>query len=342
MARFLSPPKVTSKPPAEIAAELNGDIPLSKLEVVDRPVGDGIVWLLASKPARGMRAMHAAIQAELGVTLSSTGRGRTLREQWHGFGGNQHRYIPCTKTEFDAASEPKKDPPRKQWHQRDRDRVRAALSDLDIPDEEFWIKKRKRNGNFPATAASPGTSPHGQWCADDLAIGPFPRADSIGFHSEVGQWLFAHEKEFGFGHGLSTEAWHVQWFMGDVMPQRVLDFEQEHGRGPGPVDPGRRGRRRRHDQEDDDMAKLFKVDGLDAVFAVNGMVASWIRDPGDLDIAFLNHLVPSNSHFDIVDKATFRALKLVGQVPPGFKPSDFDEVIAGTITRRAPRRRPLG
>ena len=49
--------------------------------------------------------------------------------------------------------------------------------------------------------------------------------DTITHNSKVGQWLFAHEMEYGFGHGLKSEAWHLQWFVGDNMPQAVLDFE---------------------------------------------------------------------------------------------------------------------
>ena len=146
--------------------------------------------------------------------------------------------------------------------------------ELDMPDEEFWRKKKLPNGKFPATAASPGTSPHGKWCADDLAIGPFPRMDTITHDSKVGQWLFAHEMEFGFGHGLKSEAWHLQWFVGDNMPQAVLDFEAIHGRGPGPDEPGGRVGSRREMKKKDDMPIAMKAKDAPAVFAVNGMVAS--------------------------------------------------------------------
>ncbi len=328
MAGLLRPPKVDSKPPPDILKELNGAIPRSKLEVVDLDADMGDVWLLASKPARGMRAMHAAIRVELEVVLSSTGRGRTTMEQWTIFGGQQARYEPCTKAVFDTLIHPADDKPRKQWMKRDRDRVRALFADLDIPDEEFWAKKKRSNGTFPATAASPGTSPHGWWCADDLAIGPFPRMDTITHSSKVGQWLFAHETEFGFGHGLTSEAWHVQWFMGDVMPQAVLDFEAIHGRGPGPVDTGtgRVGSRRAMKRKDD-MPIAMKAKDAPAVFAVNGMVASWIPTREIFDQLLFVGLAPPIENIKEVDRSFFRSLRLVGEMPPDFSPADFQQVV---------------
>ncbi len=127
MAGLLSAPQVESKPPSDILKELNGAIPRSKLEVVDLDFNKGDVWLLASNPARGMRAMHAAIHEELGVVLSSTGRGRTTLEQWTIFGGQQARYEPCTEAVFNTLTEPNNDKPRKRWMKKDRDRVRALF-----------------------------------------------------------------------------------------------------------------------------------------------------------------------------------------------------------------------
>ena len=330
MAGLLSPPQVKSKPPSDILKELNGAIPRSKLEVVDLDFNKGDVWLLASSPARAMRAMHATIHAELGVVLSSTGRGRTTLEQWTGFGGQRARYEPCTEAVFNTLTEPKKDPPRKRWMKKDRDRVRALFSDLDIPDEEFWAKK-KIKGVFPATAASPGTSPHGWWCADDLAIGPFPRQDPIGFKSAVGQWLFAHEMEFGFGHGLSTEPWHVQWFVGDDMPQAVLDFEANSGRGPGPVETGsgtRAGTRREiKTEDDDDMPIAMKAKDAAAVFTVNGMIATWVPDMETYNKLVFVGLAPPAENISPVDRSFFKALRLVGEMPPDFSPADFHQAV---------------
>jgi hypothetical protein len=331
MADLLGPPKVTAKPPSDILEELNGAIPRSMLEVVDVDADKGDDWLLASKPARGMRAMHAAIHEALnGVVLSSTGRGRSLLEQWTAFGGQKARYEPCTKALFDTLTNPTDDKPRKQWLKKDRDRVRALFSDLDIPDEEFWAKKKNPDGTFPATAASPGTSPHGWWCADDLAIGPFPRMGTIGANSAIGQWLFAHEKEFGFGHGLSSEPWHVQWFVGDDMPQAVLDFEAKNGRGPGPVDltgsTGRAGTQREIKMEDE-MPIAMRATNAAAVFTVNGMIATWVPDEKTYNELLFVGLAPATENIKVVDRSFFQALRLVGEMPPDFSAADFHQVV---------------
>jgi hypothetical protein len=296
------------------------------LEVVDLPADRGDVWLLASKPARGMRALHAAIHIELGVVLSSTGRGRTIQEQWTIFGGDRARYEPCSEAVFKTLTEPADDPPRKRWKKADRDRVRALLSHLAIPNEEFW---RKTNLGF-ATAASPGTSPHGMWCADDLAIGPFPRQDTIGATSAVGQWLFAHEKEFGFGHGLKREAWHLQWFVGDEMPQAVLDFEAIHGTGPGPVETpgtGTRAGRSTQVETEDDMPKAIQSTHSPAIFTANGMTVTWVPDPEILMKLQVAGLAPADEHIIKEDRQFFKNLSLVGEMPPGFTADDFHAVI---------------
>ena len=86
-----------TKAPSEIAKQSNGAVDEALLMVVDRPEK---MFMMAALPARGMRAMHAAIKRDLGVTLTTTGRGRTLAQHWSIFGGDQARYRPCTPEEF--------------------------------------------------------------------------------------------------------------------------------------------------------------------------------------------------------------------------------------------------
>src|SRR5262249_9022460 len=143
-----------------------GSVERSLLDVVDRTE---LMWLMAALPARGMRAMHAAIKRDLGVTLFSTGRGRTLAQQWEIFGGEHARYTPCDVDQFNADTAISKERT-KWWPPKARRVIAALLADVVIPEAEFWTKIALPNGLFPATAAVPGTSPHGWWCADDLAL----------------------------------------------------------------------------------------------------------------------------------------------------------------------------
>jgi hypothetical protein len=308
----LKPPQEKSNPPSVLDDQLNGGIDRSLLEVVDR---QELIWLMAALPARGMRALHAALKHDLGVTLISTGRGRTLEQQWDIFGGNHARYKHVPKSAFDSTPEKQ----RKRWKNPQRSQVRQFLAPkVVIPDEEFWVKKPLPNGNLPATAATPGNSPHGFWCADDVALGTFADPISVSTNRDVTDWLFTHELEYGFAHGPEDEPWHLQWVKRDEVPQKVLDFENT-GRGGG------RGRRRGR-QEDDDMARLIKTDDAEAVFTVSGMVASHVPDEPTLGALQFVGLAPSTKAV-IVPRGFFKSLRLIGNVPPGFSASDFLEVI---------------
>jgi hypothetical protein len=288
------------------------------LEVVDRPQ---TIFKMASLPARGMRAMHAAIKRDLGVMLSTTGRGRTLAQQWMIFGGAQARYRPCSPEEFSSNRALDKELT-KVFRAQDRVAVAALLPGVVIADSEHWTKIQFPNGTFPATAAVPGTSPHGLWCADDLAL---PDGSDTGsapdnLTDEVVDWLFTHELDFGFAHGTKSEKWHVQWFVGDIVPPAVLTFEESHPQTRIELVP-------RAEEEDLDMVKAIKAADSDAIFTASGIVASWVNDPIDYEKAVRAGLAPPMDEVETVDRATFSALRLVGQIPPGFTAADFQEVI---------------
>jgi hypothetical protein len=291
-----------AKLPSEIASQPNGAVDAALLDVVDRP---GKTWLMAKLPAQAMRAMHAAIKRDLGVTLTSTGRGRTLARQWTIFGGSQARYRPCSKQEFDADKARHKELT-KLFPANDRRAISQRLG-IAIPSSDHWTKIRFSNGNFPATAAVPGTSNHGFWCADDLALTD-PRDENkvVGLTNDVLDWLFTNELDFGFAHSTPSENWHVQWFVGDRVPQ------------PTTADP-----------REDDMARAFKISDNDAVFLVSGIVASWVPNREDYAVAVAAKLAPPLDHVEVVRRSTFSALRLVGAIPPGFTTADFQEVVGG-------------
>ena len=291
-----------AKPPSEIANQPNGAVDNALLDVVDRP---GRIWLMAKLPAQGMRAMHAAIKRDLGVTLTSTGRGRTLERQWTIFGGSEARYRPCSEQEFDADKALHKELT-KFFPARDRLAISQRLG-IAIPASDHWTKIRFANGKFPATAAVPGTSNHGFWCADDLALpDPHHKDKLIGLTDDVVDWLHTNELDFGFAHSTPSEIWHVQWFVGDHIPSATTAHPRE-----------------------DDMARAFKVSDNDAVFLVSGIVASWVPNREDYAVAVAARLAPPLDQVEVVRRATFSALRLVGTIPPGFTTADFQEVVGG-------------
>jgi hypothetical protein len=319
MAQGPSMPIRKTKPPSVIATQPNGAVDEALLEVVDRPQ---TIFKMASLPARGMRAMHAAIMSDLGVVLSTTGRGRTLAQQWMIFGGSQARYRPCSPEEFSSNRALDKELT-KVFPAQERVAVAALLPGVVIADSEHWTKIQFPNGTFPATAAVPGTSPHGLWCADDLAL---PDGSDTGgapdnLTDEVVDWLFTHELDFGFAHGTKSEKWHVQWFVGDTVPSAVLIFEESHPQARIELAP------RPEKEEALDMVKAIKAADSDAIFTASGIVASWVNDPVDYEKAVRAGLAPPMDKVETVDRATFGALRLVGQIPPGFTAADFQEVI---------------
>ncbi len=306
-----------TKAPSVIATQPNGAVDGALLEVVDRPE---TVFKMASLPARGMRAMHAAIKRDLGVMLSSTGRGRTLAQQWMIFGGVQARYRPCSLEEFTSNRALDRELT-KVFPAPDRDAVATLLPGVVIAESDHWTKIPFANGKLPATAAVPGTSPHGLWCADDLAL---PDGADTGnapdnLSDEVVDWLFTHELDFGFAHGTRSEKWHVQWYIGDTVPPAVLTFEETHPQARIELVP--------RAEEEDDMVKAIKAADSDAIFTASGIVASWVSDPVDYENAVRAGLAPPMDRVETVDRAIFGALRLVGQIPPGFTAADFQEVI---------------
>lgn len=192
----LAMPIVPVKLPSTVKDELNGQVDPALLWTVEQSK-TSIVWRMAEYPARSMRAWHAAA-ISAGIVLTSTGRGRTYTQQVILF---LDRYsLIRTIFRYDIFSRPVY--VTKYW-----------------PGHGLYYQK-------PGTSAAavPGTSNHGWWCADDMA--EIVDGLLIPLRASTLQWLYATGKLYGFGWETTDEPWHVHWVMGDLLPQRVLEFER--------------------------------------------------------------------------------------------------------------------
>lgn len=245
----LSQPHGVVNLPTSIRNQPNGDVDPSLLNWVEQG-NTALVFLMANLPARSMRAWHADA-AKHGISLFTTGRGRTLAQQWQIFGGSLARYRPTNVTEWNAtAVESRKIP----WPAADRAAVAADLH-ISIPDFSYWVKIDPKL----ATAATPGTSNHGYWCADDLA--ELVGGKIVSLSANTLQYLYGSGASFGFTWETLSENWHVCWMMGDTLPQAVLDYEKGSVPPPNPV-------------YDEDMPTLYQDKRYANVFLVNGDVTT--------------------------------------------------------------------
>jgi hypothetical protein len=81
-----------------------------------------------------------------------------------------------------------------------------------------------------AQVATPGTSNHGWGLAIDVGVwlataGPKSKVQALANNRRVHAWMLANAPTFGFYDNVSSEPWHWEFCMGDVVPQRVLDME---------------------------------------------------------------------------------------------------------------------
>jgi LAS superfamily LD-carboxypeptidase LdcB len=87
----------------------------------------------------------------------------------------------------------------------------------------FYAGQRWRLRAGVARAAVPGTSNHGLGLAVDIAAGSSPRvARPITPHLP---WLVDNAISFGWCWDTDAEPWHLNYFPGDAIPDRVSAFE---------------------------------------------------------------------------------------------------------------------
>lgn len=239
MALISMPVRRPATIPTALKGQSNGAISRDLLTQVDSR--DGLTWLMADLAARSMKALHAAA-AKRGLKLTSTGRGRTLSQQWGIFGGGQARYQPATLTTYNNTPSSR----RRFWPKVDysnngmpapgRDTA-AHLLGVEIPDTSYWVMKNfgtAASPQWPAMAAVPGTSNHGFWLADDLAkVDPTGVKPYLSFNAADLQILYELGPLYGFYWDTPSENWHVHWMNGDSLTQATLDYENP----PAPVPP---------------------------------------------------------------------------------------------------------
>lgn len=219
----LSMPIVKPKLPDAATQYPNGSVPRSQLWQVEPDQTDLhelLFWMVAIM----MRALHFAARVEAGYILATTGRNRTLFQQYEGFCGSQARYEPCTSAQYWAAKPFGRG---KTWSAQARfdvqSQLRAQGHNVTVPNSTYWRKRKLPNGTYPATAAVPGTSNHGAACSDDMALRVNGKV--IGLTYAVIQWLYANARRFGFAWELKSEPWHVTTIAGNILPEEVKRYQ---------------------------------------------------------------------------------------------------------------------
>lgn len=98
----------------------------------------------------------------------------------------------------------------------------------------YWVK-RKINGSYPATAATPGNSNHGWGLALDIA----EEYDNDSAPDPIRQvfvnWLCDNAHRYGISAELQSEPWHWRYVAGDRLPEAVIVYEK--GGKPTPPIP---------------------------------------------------------------------------------------------------------
>lgn len=170
-------------PPSDVDPSLNGRIPTSSLTSV---AGGGF---LHRKVAAGWNAFVAA-GAAAGFTMTYTPGGtyRTYATQYATF---MQRY----SKPFD-------------------ERIHQVNHSRTFQGERWYLKKGM------APAAAPGTSPHGNACAIDVALDGYgTKARSVTY--QWTNWAVGVARDYGFAWSLQVEPWHIQWVMGDELPSAL-------------------------------------------------------------------------------------------------------------------------
>jgi len=213
MATMTIKPAVTSP---VLQGQLNGALDPKLLDTVDDHTE--LRMLLLHTFAIIMRSIHFAARVEARIFLASTGRYRSLTEQYNVY---VVRYEPCTYARYLVAKVTGK---AKLWPAADRAVVAKRLGHA-VPDATYWRKKRQPNGTYPATAAVPGTSDHGKASADDLA--ELVGGKVVALRAGTLDWLYTNlPTRFNTYWATKSENWHVNDCSGGVLPAETLRYLQ--------------------------------------------------------------------------------------------------------------------
>ena len=74
------------------------------------------------------------------------------------------------------------------------------------------------------------------------------------------------------------------------------------------------------------MPIAIKSTDNDAVFTLNGMIASFVPTGAIYNTLIVLRAAPPAGEIALVDRSVFRSLRLLGEIPPGFTAKDFHSV----------------
>lgn len=89
----------------------------------------------------------------------------------------------------------------------------------------YWRKKRRADGSYPATAATPGASNHGWGLALDIAEEYDSDSAPDPIRQVFVQWLVSNAHRYGISAELQSEPWHWRYVAGDAIPAATLAYE---------------------------------------------------------------------------------------------------------------------
>lgn len=202
------------QPLSEISNYANGKIPKENLVQIG-PKGH-----LTNTAARCWTAlwfMAAGLNPGIRLTWTWGGTYRSFASQLSLF---LSRYEPCSAARYYATRSSR----RKRW----RNATANGYSST------FWVKK-KINGSYPATAATPAESNHGRAIAIDMA---FDDNWENGISPNDAKYIASHPSWYafkrlvllaGFSWELQSEKWHIRYVNGDRIPTAVLKVEKYLG-----------------------------------------------------------------------------------------------------------------
>lgn len=198
--------------PSTLSRHENGKLPDHLLTRIG--VGNARMEMTA---ARSFIAMFAEASRTLGVQLRHVGDYRSYDAQLRLF---LDRYEPVSFAVYSVTAPSN----RKKW-----DAGKTSHG------SQWWRKKKRPNGSYPATAATPGASNHGWGLALDIAeeYDNDPQPDPI--RTVFVNWLCDNAARYGISAELQSEAWHWRYVAGDAIPQATRDFERNGGSVPPSV-----------------------------------------------------------------------------------------------------------
>lgn len=195
-------PIAPMKRPSTLAGKENGKLPSNLLV----PIGIGNA-VMEKTAARSFIAMFDEAR-KAGFDIKEVGDYRTFQEQLNLF---VSRYMPVEKIVFDQLPRDIK----KVWED-------AGKYGYNSP---YWAKKRI-NGSYPATAATPGASNHGWGLALDVAEEYDNDTAPDPIRAAFVNWLIANAGKYGISAELQSEPWHWRYVAGDDIPIATQLYEQ--------------------------------------------------------------------------------------------------------------------